>query len=83
MVPKSRIKELAASILSDTTAIDDHLQTAKLGSPSFDINAPEKLDLPAELATAKDRVLEATDELHDLMLGPVDFLTGFNVSNPS
>ena len=55
----SRIRQLANSILSNTHAIDDYLEAEKLESPSFEIHAPSKLQLPAELASAKDQILDA------------------------
>ena len=80
-MPSNRgIAELATLIKSKTADIDEYLKSNGLQSPSFDIDAPEKLQLPVELALAKDAILEAADELNSLLLGPVDFLTNYNVS---
>ena len=83
MSSTSRIKELAASILSNTSAIDDYLISENLGSPSFNIDAPSKLQLPVDLTKLKTQILDATDELHTLLLGPVGFLTNFYVQHNS
>jgi hypothetical protein len=61
----SRILELAATISKSTAIIQDHLTSRNLPSPSF---SPDAESLPEELAQAQDAVLDATSELHDLLL---------------
>ena len=75
----TRIAELAATIHSNTTKLDDYLKTQGIKSPSFDVDTPDKLDLPPDIAGLREGILEATDELHHLIQGPVQYLTGYNV----
>lgn len=74
-----RIAELASIITANTAKIDEHLTANGINEISFDENAGEVLSGP-ELAAARQAVLEATDELHALMLGPAGILTTPSVS---
>ncbi|CAO1605807.1 hypothetical protein XANCAGTX0491_009313 [Xanthoria calcicola] len=69
-----RIAELASIITANTAKIDEHFTANGINEISFDENAGEVLSGP-ELAAARQAVLEATDELHALMLGPAGILT--------
>ena len=71
----SRMAELALLIATNTANIDTHLASKGLPTPSFDANQPAHLLNDNELAAARRAVLEATDELHALMLGPIGILT--------
>lgn len=64
----TRIAELSASIQSNVQIIDSYFESTGLPSLSFDLDYPS--NLPLHITDARDRVLEATDELSDLMLGP-------------
>lgn len=67
----TRIAELAALIQRCTSDIDSYLQHNQLPSPTFDEDGPIDLKLPSgKLSAARDSVLDATAELHDLLLGP-------------
>ncbi|KAL4871199.1 S-adenosyl-L-methionine-dependent methyltransferase [Aspergillus spectabilis] len=67
----SRIVELAAHIRRRTADIDAYLQKEHLPSPNFDEDGPSELNLSSgDLAKARDDVLGATLELHQLILGP-------------
>lgn len=74
-----RIAELASIISANTAKIDDHLTANGFNEISFDENAGDVLSGPG-LAAARQAVLEATDELHALMLGPAGILTTPSVS---
>lgn len=63
----SRIIELSETIQSNTRIIDSYFESEGLPPISFDVEYPS--DLPPHVTQARDRVLEATDELSDLMLG--------------
>lgn len=71
----SRISELASIIAMMTAELDAHCVAEGLPSPSFDPNSPPNLLLHPNIAATRQRILEATDELHALMLGPVGILT--------
>ncbi len=77
-MPLNRIKELALLILSKATDIDDKLNVAGLSTPSFHPQASKSL-LQDEIAESRQTVLETTEELHALMLGPVGLLTSHSV----
>lgn len=64
----TRISELSSIIQLNVGIIDTYFDSEGLASPSFDLDYP--LDLPDTISQARTSVLEATDELSDLMLGP-------------
>lgn len=78
-MPSSRIVELAAVIQEHTAKVDSYLNSQNLPSPSFDISSPAILPLPTDIAASQGAVLEATDELNVLMLGPVKYLASLPV----
>ena len=71
----SRISELASIIAAKTAEIDTYTASEGLPSPSFDADSPPRLLLHPHVAASRQAILEATDELHALMLGPVGILT--------
>ena len=72
----SRIVELASIITSKTNQVDDYLAAKCLPSLSFEPNEESHKDtLPDSVQAAQSAILEATDELHALMLGPMGILT--------
>ncbi len=74
----SRIRELA-SIISDKTAdIDMKVESAGLCTPSFKPTSSTSL-IDDILGESRQSLLEATEELHALMLGPVGLLTSHSV----
>lgn len=70
----TRITELSSVISSVTSKYDDYLSAQGLPTPSFDPGAPPFLPLPPDVAEAKQLILEATDELHALIAGPLGTL---------
>ena len=70
----TRIKELSSIISSDISAFDSHLSAQGLPTPSFDPGTPPFIPLPPDVAEARQRILEATDELHALIAGPLGTL---------
>lgn len=67
----TRIAELAACIQQRTLDIDSYLKQNQLPTPSFDEDGPSDLQLSnSNIAAARQQVLSATLELHDLLLGP-------------
>jgi len=68
----SRILELSAIIRDQTEAIHKHLAQNGLPFPTFKTNG--STGLPENLADAKDAVLDATSELHDLLMAPMDLI---------
>ena len=75
----SRISKLASIIQENTTIVQHHLEANGLPSPSFDASQPTELLGDDEIAASRQIILEATDELHSLMLGPVGVLTSPSV----
>jgi hypothetical protein len=69
----SRILELTEIISSNTRTVDDYLTGFGLPALSFDVTGPP--DFPGsssneEIKLARRAVINATKELHDLMVGP-------------
>ncbi|KAL8765648.1 MAG: hypothetical protein Q9209_007328 [Squamulea sp. 1 TL-2023] len=71
----TRITELAATIADNTQKIDAYLAHKGLPSPSFDPETPPGALLDSEIIASRQAILEATDELHELMHGPIDIFT--------
>lgn len=68
----ARMIELAATISNSVAKLHEILSAKGLPSPSFDEDAPTSL--PKEASDAQDAVLDATSELHDLLLDPLSLL---------
>ena len=68
----SRIKELANTISASVHKIEEVLSAKGIATPSFDENA--SFNIPLELSSEHDAVLDATGELHDLLLEPLNLI---------
>lgn len=68
-----RIIQLARVISTSVAQIDGALSANGLPSPSFDEDAAVGY-LPTEISDAQDAVLDATAELHDLLLEPLHLI---------
>lgn len=67
----TKITELAALIHESTTKVDDYLQNKGLPSPSFAEDGPVDFRIECEdIREARETALEASLELHHLLLGP-------------
>ena len=69
MANQTRIEELASIIGRNTTSIQDALRVQNLPTPSFEPDV--EVMFPPETETARNAVLDATLELHDLLLYPM------------
>jgi hypothetical protein len=78
--PQSRIAQLSAIIADNTQRIDKFLAEKQLPQPSFDADASVELGLPPDLEQARTVVLQATQELNDLLQGPRDLLFNHEVN---
>ncbi|KAF2430168.1 O-methyltransferase [Tothia fuscella] len=68
-----RLAELTAIISSQTKKIEDYFTANGLPELSFDIHGPSDFPVPSsniEIHDARRAVVNATSELHDLMVGP-------------
>ncbi|KAF1969842.1 S-adenosyl-L-methionine-dependent methyltransferase [Bimuria novae-zelandiae CBS 107.79] len=77
----SRIAELAALVASHTARIDECLAEKGLLQPSFDTNGPAELHLPPQLEQARSIVLQAIQELNDLLQGPRELLLNHHIGS--
>jgi hypothetical protein len=77
----SRIAELASVISSNTKIVDEHLASKGLPSPSFAADNPPALLFGhgTDIETSRQAVVDATDELQALMLGPTGILSSLFV----
>ncbi|KAI1098865.1 putative O-methyltransferase [Jackrogersella minutella] len=71
---QSRIAELAATVATHTQRIDGYLSQQGLPYPSFEANGPSDLQLPPDIEQSRGIVLEASQELNDLLQGPRNLL---------
>jgi hypothetical protein len=76
----TRISELTSIIAANAAKVDEYLVSEGLPTPSFDADSPPKLVVQGPVATYRQAILDATDELHALMLGPIGILTSPSVS---
>ncbi|KAI5859358.1 S-adenosyl-L-methionine-dependent methyltransferase [Durotheca rogersii] len=72
--PQSRIAELAAVVATHTQRIDSYLSEKGLPPPSFEADGPKDLGLPPDLEQSRSLVLDASQELNDLLQGPRNLL---------
>ncbi|KAH7076820.1 S-adenosyl-L-methionine-dependent methyltransferase [Paraphoma chrysanthemicola] len=70
-----RIVELAAQISSSVTKLQEKLSAQGAATPSFAEDGPELL--PEDVSSLKDAVLDATAELHEILLDPLLLLFKF------
>ncbi|KAK4172414.1 6-hydroxytryprostatin B O-methyltransferase [Triangularia setosa] len=78
----TRIIHLAQAISESVAKINEVLSIQGLPTPSFDEDFPANI-LPTEALDARDAVLDATAELHDLLLGPLHLVKMHAGSNNS
>ncbi|KJK96088.1 hypothetical protein H633G_00028 [Metarhizium anisopliae BRIP 53284] len=71
---QSLLAELANAVAVHTQRIDGYLRDKALPLPSFAADSPVDLGLPPELEQSRLAVLEASQELNDLLQGPKDLL---------
>jgi hypothetical protein len=79
MPSNTRISKLAELIQGNIEKVDNYLNAEGIKSPSFDIDTPANLKLSPEIEQAKEAILDATDELQRLLLGPQQCLTQSSV----
>ncbi|KAI1169451.1 sterigmatocystin 8-O-methyltransferase [Nemania sp. FL0916] len=70
-----KIVELAAKISSSVAELQEYLSAQGLESPSFDENSPPTL--PSDVRQIRDDVLDATAELHEVLLEPLMLIYKF------
>ena len=74
-MPSSRIVELASIISMRTKLVDEYLSAQGLPPLSFEPTEDSRqYSLPDSIQAAQKEILEATDELHAHMLGPMGIL---------
>lgn len=66
---KPRIEQLVATISNSVAKLQELLKSNGLPPPSFDENA--RFALPDAAVDYQDSILDATAELHDLLLDPM------------
>jgi len=70
-MPSSRIAKLAALVKSNTDLVDRYLQEHDLPSPSFEENGPVDFEIESkDIQDARTVAIDASMELHELLLGP-------------
>lgn len=73
-ISPSPLVELAQTIVRETEKLDKYLkENGRSPIPSFDINATLDFpSLPEEIQKARQKVIECTRELGDLVVGPTE-----------
>lgn len=75
MASTTRITELSVIISTNVMKVNSYNAENGLPSQSFDPNVPPFYPYPPDIEQARQQVLFATDELHDLLAGPVKVFT--------
>jgi hypothetical protein len=75
----SRIADLSSTIAHHTALIDKYLAANQLSQPSFASDGPVTLGLTDELEQSRNVVVQATQELNELMIGPREIVFGHDV----
>lgn len=79
----SRIVELSNRIAANTAILNDYLVSHDLPTPSFDENGPKDTLVPKdelEVESARVAIIDDTQELRRLALGPREYLMSYEVS---
>ena len=67
----SKIAELSSVIARNTASVDEYIRSHNLPQPSFDVDGPVDLKLPEEVEEARVAAIDASQELNDLLRGPI------------
>jgi hypothetical protein len=76
---QSRIAELATTVAHHTQRVDNYLAERGLPCPSFEVDGPVDLALPPEIEESRTVVLQASQELNDLLQGPRNLIFNHQV----
>ncbi|KAL8744572.1 MAG: hypothetical protein Q9184_007984 [Pyrenodesmia sp. 2 TL-2023] len=79
--PSEDILLLSRLIDENTRKVADYLSSQKLPFPSFSVSGPMQSCVPAgaeDIELARQKIIDATQKLQDLMLGPRDYLQSFH-----
>ncbi|KAI8962773.1 S-adenosyl-L-methionine-dependent methyltransferase [Daldinia sp. FL1419] len=75
-----RIVQLSSRIASNTARLNAYLETHHLPTPSFDVNGPKDTLVPKEekdIEAARVAIIDDTQELRRLALGPREYLMSY------
>lgn len=81
----TRIVELLQRIATNTAKINDFFVANNIPESSFALDAPPHSVIPqteTEILDARREVINDTQELRELMLGPREHLSSYDVSLP-
>ncbi len=67
----SKIAELSSVIARNTASVDEYIRSHNLSQPSFDVDSPVDLKLPDGVEEARVAAIDASQELNDLLRGPI------------
>lgn len=68
------ISDLSQAIAHHTNLLNKYFADHNLPAPTFAANAPVDYNIPPELEQSRNVVIAATQELHDVLLGPRELL---------
>lgn len=71
--------QLSLPRYTHTAKQDEYFNNHDIPSPTFNVSSLMSFRLSDNIAESKDAVLEATDELQMLILGPIGFQTSLHV----
>ncbi|KAL7621325.1 hypothetical protein AAE478_008646 [Parahypoxylon ruwenzoriense] len=69
--PPSKMIALAQKISAETEKVETYFREKGIPVPSFDVDSPSDFSkMPDDISRSRREVIHATQELHDLMVGP-------------
>ena len=80
MASLTRIQQLAETISKNTALIQETLSAKQLPTPSFEPDA--NVQFPPETFQARNLVLDASQELHDLLQYPMNLIQSKSAVSP-
>lgn len=67
------IAQLASEISANAAILDEHIRSNNLPQPSFDVDAPEEIEIPSteeHIVRARNRLQDAAQSLNMLLTPP-------------
>ena len=82
--PEPHIVKLAKRIAANTEKLQSYLSSHNLPTPSFSVDGPKDTLVPkteTETEAARVAIVDDTEELRRLVLGPREYLMSYTVSS--
>ena len=75
MTSSAKLLELSAKLQSGISQLHQYVEENSVQWTSFDLDSALTVSLPPSLQKIREKAIEATEELHTLLLGPLACFT--------